>query len=257
MRRIVFLVLCLCLWACSVKEDRSGCPCELLIRPREALGTDGKVLVSVIQDGAMVRQSLLNWDDFEGGKCRLRLNRRPARVTVFSGITEMDLLRGRMLDIRSEHQCDAVYSCNDVAELQADFCELPVSLHKNYIQLGLTVLNMPDSSAFCVCGSVRGYDLLDSTPYKGSFICSQEDGSATGSCSLRLPRQLGYDLYLDLLQCGETLLSVPLGSFIEQSGYSFEDEDLMDITMMLDLQKACVWLRISDWEEVMLPIKVG
>lgn len=251
------MALCLCLCACSVKENRSGCPCELLVLPQNALETDGNVLVSVIQDGEVVRQALLTKEDFEAGKCRLSVSRKPTTVTVFAGITEMNLLLGRKLDIRSEHQCDAVYSCVGKPELKADSCELPVSLHKNYIQLGLTVLNLPEGSGFFVCGSVRGYDLQDSAPYEGEFSCSPGDGGGTGSCTLRLPRQLDYDLCLDLVREGESMLTVPVGRLIEKTGYSFDDEDLMDVTMTIDLQKACVWLSVSGWEEVMLPLTVG
>ena len=251
------LALCLCICACSVKENRADCPCELTVRPQGAVETDGSVLVSVIQDGTVVKQGMLSREEFEEGKCRLSVSRKATIVTVFAGITEMDLLRGRRLDIRKHHQCDAVFSCSEVRVLDSDSYECIVKLHKNYARLDMTVVNMPDEAGLNVSGSVQGYDMLDSQPYEGNFNCTPEDGESVGSCSLRLPRQLSFDLSMNLSEDGGSMMSIPLGKLIAMTGYSFEDEDLKDISMTLDLQKLSIRIAVGGWDEQEIPISVN
>ena len=252
--KVIWLILLLALGACSVKENRSECPCELCIRPQEALATDGNVFVSVIQEGVVVKQGMLSKEEFESGKCRMSVSRKPSVVTVFAGVTEMDLLRGRMLDIRDEHQCDAIYSCSRSASISDNVCEWEVDLHKNYTRLDLRILNLPAGSSFSISGSVQGYDLLDSQPYEGSFNCSR-DGDV-GKCSLRLPRQLDDGLSLAIQMPGYDTMTVPIGAMIANMGYSFEDEDLLDIAMTLDLQKASISVSVTGWEEIILPVRI-
>lgn len=112
--------LLLLLSACSVKEDRGLCPCELRVAGSEPLRTEGGVLVSVIQDGTVVKQGMLGREEFDGGKCVLTVPRKPSVVTVFSGITDMNTAGGRQLDIISGYECDELYSCSTFASLTGD-----------------------------------------------------------------------------------------------------------------------------------------
>lgn len=247
------LALCLLPCACTVKENRSICPCDLLILPEGPVETAGSVLVSIVQDGTLVGQEMLSREEFEAGGCRITVNRGPTKVTVFTGITSMNLLQGRKLDIRSEHQCDELFSCSDDAELDGDNYEYPVSLHKNFARLYLTVLNIREGMNICVNGSVSGYDLLNASPCEGCFSCPTENVDAAQGCCIRLPRQKDDSLVLDIEQEGETVRSVPLGALIESTGYSFEDEDLMDIAMTVDLEKSYASLSVLGWKSVTFP----
>ena len=247
---IALLLLC----ACSVKENRSVCPCELTVRPQEPLPSDGSVLVSVVQDGLVVKQGMLSKEEFESGCCKLSVSRKPTYVTVFAGITSMNPLQGRRLDISNEHQCDEVYSCNSFAELDGDSYEHLVSLHKNFARLKLTVLNVPEDVKMRICGTVRGYDLLDAAPYEGLFACNPEDGENASTARLRLPRQLDEGLSLEIQGSADTLKNIPLGHLISLTGYSFNDEDLLDIAMAVDLDKSLAILNVADWEEKRYPL---
>ena len=72
MKRILCFITVLLLCSCTVKENRSFCPCELLVYSEEPLKTDGSVLVSVIQDGEVVKQGMMSRDDFESVRRRSR-----------------------------------------------------------------------------------------------------------------------------------------------------------------------------------------
>lgn len=254
MRHFCCLASLFILASCSVKENRSACPCELTVLPYEPLKTAGSVLVSVVQDGEVVRQGMLDGDAFEAGECRLQVQRRLSQVTVFTGITAMNALRGKMLDIAGEKQCDEVYSCSCTAELAGDEFLVPVKLHKNFARLTLSVLNQPEDTYLCVKGSVGGYNLLDAVPYEGDFNCYTDSTEDQGQWSIRLPRQLDDDLSLDVMSGEEIKRTVPLGELILSTGYSFQDEDLLDISMTIDLNKSYALLSVEGWDDITLPI---
>lgn len=254
MRRILCLLVPLLLCACSVKEDRSACPCKLVVRPAEGLGTEGSVVVSMVQDGIVVGQELLGSEDFIDGCCEIVVSRRPTQVTVFAGITTMSLKQGRILDIRSDNQCDELFSCKGTAELNGDRVEYTVKLHKNFARLNLKVLNLAEGTDLRVRGTVNGYDLLYCDPREGLFGCSAPGAGPEAEYCIRIPRQLDYDLTLDVLQDGETLRELPLGLIIKESGYSFADEDLKDIEITVDMNKSYAFISVEGWEEDAFPV---
>lgn len=244
-----FLLLLLPLCSCSVKENRGLCPCELTVRSAEPLKTDGDVLVSVIQGGAVVKQGMMSREDFESGNCVLTVPRRPSTVTVFTGITGMNTVSGRRLDILSEHECDELYSCSVNAELASDTFDCVVTPHKNYARMHLTVIGMPENSDLLVTGSVRGYDLMDLDPYEGLFICGPRTEQKGEMWQMRLPRQLDDSLGLDILDAdGGQIRNIGLGRLIAESGYSYDDQDLLDISVTVDLTLSSALVQVSGWE---------
>mgnify|MGYP006872980262 CR=1 FL=1 len=53
---------------------------------------------------------------------------------------------------------------------------------------------------------------------------------------------------------GETQRSIPLGLLISGTGYSFSDEDLLDIAVTIDFDKAYAIMSVQGWEDVVLQI---
>lgn len=254
MRMFLCFIALLCLCSCSVKENRSECPCDLLVHLSEALKTDGSVLVSVIQEDVVVKQGMMSREDFEAGSCVLTVPRRPSRVTVFTGITDMNAISGRRLDIRYDHQCDELYSSSDFADLQGDTFDCAVLPHKNYARLFLTLLGLPEGGEVTLSGNVQGYDLMSLDPCKGVFQCTPGQDVVLSDYLVRIPRQVDNALRLDAFLDGNMFRSVPVGAMIEATGYRYDDEDLLDIYLTVDLTKSFVLVTVSGWETETYPI---
>lgn len=247
MDRILCLIpLALALCACSVKEDRSTCPCELYVRSDEPLKTEGTVLVSVIQDGSVIKQGMLSRQDFDSGRCMLTVPRKPSRVTVFTGITGMSAAGGRLLGIPADHQCDEVYSCMEPVDPTGEEYVCTVVPHKNFARLDLEVIGLPEGGELKVTGNVQGYDLASLDPCEGRFDCSPEQGA--GLWRLRLPRQTDDSLLLEVAAGSAQVGIVPLGDLIARSGYSFDAQDLPDMSVTIDLTRKDAFIVIAGWE---------
>ena len=253
MNRILCFIAAMALCACSVKENRSGCPCELLVHPEGPLKTDGCVLVSVIQDGEVVKQGMLSGTEFEDGRCKLAISRKPTTLTVFAGITDMNTVSGKKLDITYEKQCDEVY-CNSISiDPESEVFDCPVSLHKDYTCLDLTVFGMPENAEVGISGSVQGYDIVNTDPYMGLFNCFPERDDSSSRFFIRLPRQLDDGLMLDVYVGKVKWRTVPVGSMIAASGYCYDDKDLLDIKMTVNLEDSAASVKIADWAVVVYP----
>ena len=247
MRKSLCFIAILLTYACSVKENRSECPCELVVRSEEALKTEGSVLVSVIQEDAVVKQGMMSREDFEAGRCRLTVPRKPSTITVFSGITDMNTLSGRWLDIMFEHQCDELYSCREFAPIKGETYDCVVTTHKNFVRLYLTIIGMPEGAQAAVRGSVQGYDIMDQSPFQGNFSCSAPGVENGVEYCIRLPRQTDDGLMLDIMQPGKTTRQIAIGDMISASGYRYDDPDLLDISITVDLSKSSVAVTVADW----------
>ena len=248
MRKILCFIALLLPCACSVKEDRSECPCELVVRCGEPLKTEGSVLVSVIQDKMVVKQGMMSREDFDAGRCSMSVPRKPSTVTVFSGITDMNTIDGKWLDITYEHQCDALYSCSQFAPLSGESYECVVSPHKNFARLFLTIIGMPDGAEANVTGPVQGYDLLDQTPVHGLFSCSPFIDEIGDEYCMRLPRQVDDALALNIIQAQKPSIRIDIGRIIAQSGYRYDDPDLLDISLVVDPYKSSAMVIVANWE---------
>ena len=248
MRKILCFIALLLPWACTVKEDRSGCPCELVVRCNEPLKTEGSVLVSVIQDKLVVKQGMMSREDFEAGRCSMSVPRKPSTVTVFSGITDMNTIDGKWLDITYDHQCDALYSCSEFAPISGESYECIVNPHKNFARLFLKVIGMPEGADATVTGPVQGYDLLDQTPVKGLFSCSPFIEVLGEEYCMRLPRQVDDALSLNIIKAPNPSIKIDIGRIIAQSGYRYDDPDLLDISLVVDLYKSSAMVIVANWE---------
>lgn len=247
MRKILCFIAIPLIWACSVKEDRSVCPCELTVSCGDSLKTEGSVLVSVIQDNAVVKQGMMSREDFEARQCRLTVPRKPSTVTVFTGITDMNTTGGRWLDILVNNECDEVYSCSENAFPSSETCSCEVTPHKNFIRMFLTILGMPEGAGLTVTGPVQGYDLIDQAPVKGKFSCTPIQSGETAEYCVRLPRQVDDGLMLIIALPGKKEKQIAIGKTISDSGYRFDATDLQDISITIDLSKSSVFVNVADW----------
>lgn len=255
MLRSLNLMTILLLCSCSVRENRDVCPCALSVRAAESLKTDGDVLVTVVQDGVVAAEGSFSRERFDAGLCVLNVPRRQSVVTVFSGITGMRKDGGRQLEIGLERDCDEIYSCSCRTSPSSDSLECIVTPHKNYANLNLEMSGMPEGADICIVGGVQGYDLITMEPLQGPFRCipeaaEGEPGAGTIAYRLRLPRQLDDSLCLNVTVGDSLFRSVSLGRVIADSGYSFDEPDLPDINVYIDLSKLSLYLEVAGWEVI-------
>lgn len=244
----------LLLTACSIKEDRSRCPCHLLLDVSEVSTELFDSLDVALDEGS-------------GGKQRFPLNLSllpPGPVTV-------DVAKGRLLlnvcamengavwlsssedvmAIPPGEQCPPLYLHS--AALNTDTEELTeqVVLHKSFCTLHIlmegTDPSQPYPFALQLRGDVDGYDATG-RPREGVFA-PYAYPTADGHCTVRVPRQK--DDTLELLMCENEmpLATFALGEYLKAGGYDWSAPDLADVSVQIDCARLTLRIKIEKWSD--------
>ena len=119
--------------------------------------------------------------------------------------------------------------------------------------MNIVTLGLPEDAEVTVSGSVQGYDLCSTDPCEGRFGCVPEYQGQSGY-NVRLPRQVDDALSMNVIIGGRRFCTVPIGVMIADTGYRFDDPDLLDISLTVDFSQSFVLVCVDDWESVKYPI---
>ena len=246
------LLCLLLLLSCSVKEDRSLCPCYLTVDPEAVPGSCGAVFpVSLEVSGARsfrLSQPLEEQDC--GGEFTLEVSRPNVFLSVFSGAGSC-FVPGEGLIIPPGEQCPPVRLYSERVMTSGETARAVPVLHKQYCSLTVKIVPVNDvfleSFHLELEGNVCGYS-LDSTPLEGPFRCEAWP-TGEGVCTARLPRQKDASLMMQVLDGTHSLRYFALGEYIVESGYDWYSEDLADIFLEIDYAATLFTIRVGEWEK--------
>ena len=245
-RWAAWLALLSGLASCSVKEDRSDCPCLLTldlrdipawpvyysVRSADGLLTEG----SAAADTAVVTA----------------VPRKGVEVLALTGAEEGSPAGGG-IRIPPGSECPSAYLFRRRVDSHADATRVPVSMHKHFCALSLKLDAPPGNGEpywTQVRGQVSGLD-ADGQPVPGDFSCRLNPGG-----TVRLPRQAPSDaLWLDVMLQDQTLRSFSLGTHLLDAGYDWTAPDLEDLTLEIRLSVSLLQLQINAWSAT-IPLKI-
>ncbi|MBO5808286.1 MAG: hypothetical protein J6R15_02935 [Bacteroidales bacterium] len=244
MMRLVLLGGMLCGQACSVKEDRSVCPCVLSL---DFVSSDNDAepvgLVIATSDGII-------WEDVvEAGRqngYQVSVPRADIHVRAWTGAKDMASESGITIPVGEE--CPEVYMHDSDLAAQGERMHETVTLRKNHCILTLLVEGGGMSSDLRIRGNVAGYDDLG-FPLPGIFSVLL-DGIYEGGYKAVLPRQKDASLMLEIDEGAGSVKAFALGQYMAASGYDWDAPDLDDVTVILDYALTELRLVISGWESV-------
>ena len=242
------------LCSCSVKEDRTVCPCVLEL---DFSGTDGDLLdslsVSVLNGGELQHLAFVSAGRY-GETYRIEVNKSMLMLNVYgfagdSGVMWTAMTRHRSgIDIPQGDECPPVYLYSAAVDARAELHREKVVMRKNFCTVGITMVSEGECPFILeIDGNVSGYG-PDGAPVLGRFIFSPDTDDA-GRCSVRIPRQTDGSLRLRISDDDGVLRDFALGEYIIESGYDWTADDLEDVEIAVDYAKTGITFRIRDWEE--------
>ena len=290
MNRILFVMWMagiLLLSSCSVKEDRSGCPCWMTVdlskvaesrwkSPERQSSTEYQMVTKSLESRQHIAESVVlrlrgNSDEdevdyafkmaetvnTEVGALEYEVPRGSVGVSVIGmpdrvghdGIAGYD---GDEIRIPVGEQMDSVYGFFRMFYTRCESVLCDVELHKEFCTVSFTLGDDGYISPYDleVWGNVAGVSPWDLMPLEGDFrfAPSQEDGVYR----VRVPRQVDNSLELVMLEDSEIVDRLPLGEYITRSGYDWAAEDLADGHIALDMEKHQVMITVSGWDGVVV-----
>ncbi len=260
--RIALPMLCLlAVSGCFVKEDRSDCPCRLIMDFGGAFSEDfsdalggpdsyGKEsgmeaeLVITADKGFILTESL-DLTAVNGEKCVL-IPRGRAVVGVWSGAEALSDEGGFEIPIGSD--CPPVYFYASIIDADCEIYRESVCMGKSHCVMTVNIKNMdPSPSRIGFMGNISGY-CPDGRPLKGDFSYVLDSPSLSGN-KVILPRQLDDSLKMEVIDAFGVSRIFALGGYIADSGYDWGAQDLEDIEVDLDIAMTRVTLTIQGWDK--------
>lgn len=233
---------------CTVKEDRSACPCNLTVLFTGSSSTRSDV-------------SLIGWDSQERFKDNVDVNENGPlwSRTVDKGLFTLSCYRGKEALTEGHYsiipegkQADSLYAYHTLVNATGENASAEVSFFKQfatvYIDIRKSAVRMQDFT-FTVRGNTCGTDLLDFSPVKGVFSYSATASKGNWWVSFRIPRQIDNGLVLNVKENNGRDRDYPLGEVIAAKGYDWDELELSDIYIMIDLVFSSVSVSIGVWEE--------
>lgn len=233
--------------ACTVLENRSACPCQLVLN---------------LDDPANYKcDSLLLRVSTQGYEWTKIVGREqyaipvavavPVRGGVYVSVVDNVLSRYCNFDglsIPLGEQCPQAYMFGTWCDTTPDEARVDVRIHKNYC--GVTVcFSTPAIKDYdlMIRGGVSGYS-REGVPMPGEFGFVPYFEKDLNSY-FRLPRQTDASLRLEITTPHGNDSALALGSYIVQSGYDWSAEDLDDIVVYVDFVETTFTISINEWSE--------
>ena len=250
MRPLVLISAICCLlscFSCSVKENRTACPCRLL------LDFSGNDTVYVRSAELMVNASegfhladTLNCGDFNQ-EYMVSVPQGGLNVLAWYG-GEGCVDGNEGLKIPYGEDCPEVYMDFFNMEAEGESVHKEVRMRKNHC---IATIYVRTEEAFpyrlVVKGEVDGYD-PDGTPSFGHFMCELELSESMNG-RVTLPRQRDESLCLEVCAEDSVLKVFTLGRYISATGYDWTAEHLEDLTLTLDYTHNVIGITIGEWDK--------
>lgn len=234
--------------SCSIKEDRSPCPCWLDIF-FNGFPHEGVVIAGYSSD--KVLHDMVSEDEFTDF-VEYSVPRTLLSVSAFR-VNPAISLDGKMVKIKKGDQADSLYAHQSYVDCRGECAVDTVTLHKQFATVYLTFENSEGESVnsydVVVRGNVSGIDITTLQPAEGEFEFKPK-GNADGLYVFRLPRQKDSSIAIDLYRTdnGEFIDTIDAGTLIERSGYDWRARDLQDIVINVDFAKMGIDVSVRSWD---------
>lgn len=241
---ICCLMLCL---SCSVKEDRTTCPCRLILdfSGNDTVSVSSAQLLVNASEGFCLADTVIS-EDFED-EYMVSVPRGEVNVLAWYG-GDVLVSRNEGLKIPYGEDCPEVYMDFFNVEADGEETRREVRMTKNHCRTTIYVKTEEDFPyRLLVKGDVDGYD-PDGMPSYGSFMYELEL-SETMTGQVILPRQRDESLFLEVWDGNSVLKVFTLGRYISATGYDWTSEHLEDLTLSLDYTHNIIGITIGDWDK--------
>lgn len=233
--------------ACSVKEARDRCPCQVDID----LTAFSEIARSVrlrlgdkrLERRLTTRDSLLVQTETGQGSA--------LPVWVWTGAEGM-LAAGDTVRVPLGKDCDSVYLFSQAADARSDRLRLDAVPHKSFATVFLSLSSADDGPVLPrplrgkVVSQHNGLRLPEGTPVEGRLAIPLQ---GEGPFVFRLPRQRAdSQLAVELTGADGKGQTYPLGDWILESGYDWTVPDLNDLVVGLDLSSREVEVHVIPWQ---------
>ena len=241
--------------SCSIKEDRTACPCLLTVDLSRTL--DAGITPPAWWDKGLQISLFRNQECFLSENHRLGqvqpaydypVEKGDVGVTGILGL-EAGILSAREIRYREGCQADRLYVSSRVVPCYGETARTVLEMYKQFSNIEIRGLDSFDYRMEVTAGC-DGLDVLERKALEGPFrfvLHCDEDGV----CRFRMPRQEHDDLRILLWDAsGHLDNAIPLGAYMTGIGYDWHAPSLSDVSIHVDFVTASISITVDDWTQV-------
>ena len=238
--------------SCSVKSDRSDCPCWVTV----VTDTDSDCIVSFYDAyGNLQERRVLDAGQLRTGDNYTRVRRGELYVSVLEGADDMLLDGGHVVRCREGHQSGRIRCFTERASAVGDNLTVTGRLHKKHAVVTLLLVNSEEPVYpydVSIQSSLSGMDLLSLEAVSGNFHYEPEvtPDCTAGFVITRQSADQPLNMFLLEKRTGVVLATIDLNTYIAKTGYSWDTEELGDVTITVDFSKSSITVFVADWDAV-------
>ena len=244
--------------SCSIKEDRSKCPCILIMDLEEVpWNTPEEGFPLSLQVSGPGGFSLENPVSVE--ECSTSYTVEGPRQGVYSSLLTSPagdfFVGGRGIVIPEGKDCPPLWMYSRFLDTSVEDIREKVVLRKSFCTMSVTFKGVPPGKySLRFLGTVCGYD-LSAKPVPGEFsYLSVPDGG--GTCSARIPRQTDSSL-IAAVESGDMVLRYfAIGEILAKNGYDWTSPDLADASLTIDYASTAITLTIGGGTPVQVEVLI-
>ena len=245
--------------SCSVKEDRTGCPCWLELDISGCTQAEDVTIGTISGETAFMEK--VRPQDCSGIYAK-EVKKGMLSLYSFSVAGDMSC-KGKILTIPAGKDCAAIWAMKDNFPCEQETISRKLKLHKQFTDVKITFRGSEDQSLsseigdvtvkngykYVVESDINGIDMEELTPYPGIFM-KELIFDDWHSSSVRLPRhKVDSNLKIRVYEHGNEVEVLPLDNWIRKTGFDWTAEDLGDVEVGIDYAKSQIEITVNDWEK--------
>ena len=245
--------------ACTIKEERSACPCYLNLNfdsmAKNPDYTQG--LITVMND-KVLDQNRVRLEEYVGCGYEVAVPKGSIGACMVTGHEDL-WWHSDTLYAATNLQWGPVMLANSISDCNTDEKWVLMDFHKEYCRVNIILVGVTDMENYpfdlrmrANCNGVRMRDRKAVEGLYKAFATPQN----TAVSSLLLPRQADNELMLDVFKHkddrtyaeGDLVTIVNVGKVLSQTGYDWTKSDLDDIYVTLDVVNFSLSVSVAPWE---------
>lgn len=231
---------------CSVKEDRTACPCRVFL-DMDGIDKDKVEYASVFLAGSadFIFRDSVDSQDFSADY-HVDVPRGEITLWVSYGVGKEGVGPDGII-VTAGTEFPEIYMHHSQLDASGESVREKIDLNKSYCKITLC-LNTDGGIPYQLelNGNVNGY-CADGTLSRGDFRYLMEVGE-DGTCEVSVPRQSDNSLRLEVSDDTGNVRVFALGEYISASGYDWNEPDLRDLTVGLDYALTNVTVIMEGWD---------
>ena len=251
LRLLSILIICSLTVSC-IREDRSECPCRLVIGFGDER-VEPEVILSLYDGNTELESEKLTISDWPLGY----ETTVPYCIVTACGIQGLDnnIVDSRNVLITKGKDSDRIFLYHNTIDCRGESASDIAAFHKNWCTLVISAENYEaDGKEYqlIISGDVCGFNMNSGMPVEGPFECEAEKtDSVPWTSTVDIPRQNSSDkLSLSIVNKsdGVSVKEYDLSLSLAENGFNWSKKDLDDIHIYLDYADLSISVSVTDWE---------